>query len=38
MFAVIALSARSAYTKTLKYCEVILTLFPGFRLTSSLPV
>lgn len=38
MFAVIALSARSANTKTPNYCEVILTVIPGFRLTSSSPV
>lgn len=38
MFAVIALSARSANTKTPNYCEVVLTVIPGFRLTSSSPV
>jgi hypothetical protein len=37
MFAVIALSARSAYTKHSKYCHVILIAFPGSHPTSSSP-
>jgi hypothetical protein len=37
MFAVIALSARSEYKKTWKYCYVILTSIPGSHPMSFSP-